>query len=135
MPTPPTVTETELSIMETLWRLGAGQPIGRLVEELYEERSASTHATVQSLLGRLEAKGCVRRRRDGRAYLYEAVVGRDEVIGHELKSLAERLCDGSMAPLLTHLVRATRLTMREREELRGLLQSLESPAKPPKRRP
>ena len=134
MSVPLNVTETELSILECLWKHGVPQSIGTMVDELYGERSASMHATVQSLLSRLETKGCVRRRRDGRAYLYEAAVGRDEVIGHELKSLAERLCEGSMTPLLTHLVRATRLTSRERDELRDLVESLDSAEKPLKRR-
>lgn len=131
----PTITETELSILEVLWRRGSPQLIGVVVDELYSERSASNHATVQSLLGRLEAKGCVRRRREGRAYVYEATVGRDDVIGHELRSVAERLCEGSMTPLLTHLVRASRLTDRDRDELRVLLESLEATSQKPKRRP
>lgn len=129
------VTDTELSILEVLWREGRPLPIAVVVERLYGERSVSAHATVQSLLGRLEAKGCVERQRAGRAHLYVARVARGDVIGHQLRTLADRLCDGSLTPLLTHLVKATRLSARERDELHQLLQSLEAPPENPKRRP
>ena len=130
----PDVTETELSILEVLWRAEKPLPIAVMVESLYPERSASAHATVQSLLGRLEAKGCVRRERAGRAHLYAARVGRGDVIGHQLRSLADRLCDGSLTPLLTHLVQSTKLSANEREELHALLAKLEAPPPKPKRR-
>jgi len=131
----PDVTDTELSILEVLWSEGRPVPIAVVVGRLYPERSASAHATVQSLLGRLEAKGCVARQREGRAHLYVPCVGRGDVIGHELRELADRLCDGSLTPLLTHLVKAARLSTDERDELRQLLQSLETPPEKPRRRP
>jgi BlaI family penicillinase repressor len=129
------VTDTELAILEVLWSAGKPVAIAVMVEALYAERSISAHATVQSLLGRLEAKGCVVRRRDGRAHLYRAVVGREEVIGHQLRSLADRLCEGSLTPLLTHLVQASELSAEERSELRGMLETLEGTKRKTKRRP
>jgi len=129
------VTDTELSILEVLWREGRPVPIAVVVECLYSERSVSAHATVQSLLGRLEAKGCVERQRAGRAHLYVPRVARGDVIGHQLRALADRLCDGSVTPLLTHLVTTTRLSADERETLYELLRSLEAPPEKPKRRP
>jgi predicted transcriptional regulator len=50
-------------------------------------------------------------------------VNRDELIGRRLRSLAEQLCGGSLTPLLTHLVKTRRLSARERDELRALIES------------
>ena len=82
------------------------------------------YATVQKLLDRLEAKGCVRRDRVGRAHRFAAAVGREDLIGERLEELAEKLCGGSLTPLLAHLVQPARLSREERQELRRLLDEL-----------
>ncbi len=130
----PDVTDAELAILEELWRSAEPQPISALVEALYPQRNAAAHATVQSLLGRLEVKACVTRRRSGRAHLYSATVGRDDVIGHRLQSLAERLCEGSLTPLLTHLVQGASMTAADREALRRLLADVEGSTANPRRK-
>jgi len=43
------------------------------------------------------------------------------VIGRRLQDMAEKLCGGSLTPLLTHLVRHRQLSARERQELRDLI--------------
>ena len=57
---------------------------------------------------------------------YEPVLGRNELIGHRLEAMAEKLCGGSLTPLLTNLVRSKRLTARERREIRKLMEELDS---------
>lgn len=122
------VTDTELAILEVLWSRTEPVPIATITEALYGQRTASEHATVQSLLARLEAKGCVRRERAGRAHLYAATVERGALIDHHLRTLADKLCEGSLTPLLTHLIRARKLKAKERRELRELLTELEDPS-------
>lgn len=126
----PEVTNTELAILEFLWSCTEPVPIAEITEALYGQRTASDHATVQSLLARLEAKGCVRRERAGRAHLYAAVIARGELIDHQLRTLADKLCEGSLTPLLTHLIRTRKLKAKERQELRELLAGLEEEAPP-----
>ena len=123
--TPQDVTDTELSILQALWDR---QPatIRQLTDLVYPGGGQAHYATVQKLLDRLDAKGFVRRRRSGGPHLFEAAVGRDELIGRRLEDVAEKLCGGSLTPLLTHLVRARRLTSRERQELRDLIDELDA---------
>ncbi len=122
--TPQDVTERELAVLQALWD-GGPATIRRLTEALYPGGAASQYATVQKLLDRLEAKGCVRRNRAGPAHTFSAVIGRDELIGRRLRDVAEKLCGGSLTPLLTHLMRTRRLTAEERRELRSLIDDLE----------
>jgi predicted transcriptional regulator len=84
---------------------------------------------VQKLLERLEGKGYVRRDRTPPAHTFAAAVGRDELIGRRLQEVAEKLCGGSLTPLLTHLVRARPLSARERQELRQLIDELDRKGK------
>jgi predicted transcriptional regulator len=76
---------------------------------------------MQKLLQRLERKAMVRRDRSSFAHQFEAAVSHAEVVGHEVESLADKLTDGSMTPLLMHAVEAVNLTPKERRELRALL--------------
>lgn len=118
------VTPAELAILELLWAAGS-LTIRELTERLYPEGGTSNYATVQKLLERLGEKGCVERKKEGRAFRFEASVLRDALIDHKLRSVADQLCDGSLAPLLTHLVKGRRLKGKELRELRGLLDELD----------
>src|SRR5260370_42211807 len=122
--TPQDVTETELAILQLLWDQGPAT-IRQLTDALYPRGGASSYATVQKLLERLEDKNCVRRRRTEPAHTFEAILERDELIGRRLQAMAEKLCGGSLTPLLTHLVRGKRLLAREREHRRALIDELE----------
>ena len=87
------ITESELAVLRILWDRGPAT-IRQLTEVLYPQGGAAQYATVQKLLDRMEAKGYVRRDRSLYVHLFEAVLGRDELIGRRLRSLAETLCDG-----------------------------------------
>ena len=80
---------------------------------------------IQKLLERLESKGCVRRDRRAAVHVFAPLLGRDELVGRRVRAVAEQLCGGSLTSLLTHLVQTTRLSARERQELRSLLEELE----------
>jgi predicted transcriptional regulator len=127
--TPQDVTEAELAILELLWDQGPAM-IRQLTDRLYPRGGRAHYATVQTLLERLEAKDFVIRDRSGAAHTFRAAVGRDELIGRRLQATAERLCGGSFTPLLMHLVRARKLSAREREELRSLIDDLDVKSKP-----
>src|SRR5262245_14258084 len=118
------VTDAELAILQALWELGRAT-VRELTERLYAEYSSSQHATVQKLLERLEAKNCVRRNRETWPHMVEAAIDRGDLIGRKLQQTADKLCDGSIQPLLTHLVRGARLSARDRQSLRTLLDELD----------
>jgi predicted transcriptional regulator len=118
------VTDAELAILQVLWDRGRAS-VRELTERLYSEYSSSQHATVQKLLERLEAKDCVRRSRDTWPHLFEAGIDRGDLIDRKLQQTADKLCDGSIQPLLTHLVKGARLSADERQSLRSLLDKLD----------
>jgi predicted transcriptional regulator len=117
------VPDAELSVLQQLWDRGPAT-IRRLTAALYPRGTEAHYATVQKLLERLEAKGCVSRDRSGWAHVFRAAIDRDQFIGRRLEAVADRLCGGSLTPLLTNLVRSKRLTARERREVRKLFEEL-----------
>lgn len=123
---PQDVTDAELAVMESLWDRG-GATVRELAEQLYGGSSPSQHATVQKLLERLEGKQCVRRDREAWPHQFAPAVQRQDLIGRHLQQTADRLCEGSIQPLLMHLVKACRLSANDRRSLRDLLDQLERP--------
>ena len=131
--TPQDVTDAELAVLQALWD-GGPAPIRRLTDALYPQGGVAQYATVQKLLERLEAKGYVRRDRSASVHVFAAAVGRDELIGRRLRSLADKLCGGSLTPLLSHLLQSGPLSAEERRSLRELIDELDTRERP-RRRP
>jgi BlaI family penicillinase repressor len=120
---PPDVTDAELAVLQTLWEQGTAT-IRQLTDTLYPQGTAAHYGTVQKLLERLEAKGCIRRDRDAWPHRFSAAIDRETLIGWQLRTTAEKLCGGSMAPLLLHLLKTEQFSSQERRELRTLLDQL-----------
>ncbi len=118
------VTDAELALLQSLWDQG-NATIRQLVERVYGREGTSLYATVQKLLERLEAKGCVVRDRSEPVHVFAPAIGRDELIGRRLRAVAEALCGGSLTPLLTQLVQGGDLTAEDRQELRSLIDRLD----------
>ena len=123
---PQDVTEAELSLMQRLWDMRRAS-IRQLTDDLYPAGSAAQYATVQKQLERLEAKGFVRRDRSLFVHVFEPAVDRDELIGRRIRSVAEKLCGGSLVPILSHLARSKALTDKERRALRELIEPPDEP--------
>jgi len=126
------ITRTELAILDVLWDQGEAS-IGQITDELYTQRTTGKYATVQKLLERLEAKGCVKRDHSSFAHLFSAKVNRETLIGKELENLARKLCNGSLTPLLVHLAETTRLSPEDRRVLRRLIDDAPSASSKRKR--
>ncbi len=119
------ITDTELEVVRQLWRRGQAT-IREITDALYPDGEHSHYATVQSLLDRLEAKGFVTRKKDGRVNRFRASVTRSELARRRLRATADALFDGAMAPLLTHLVDNSDLRPDEITTLRELIDRLDS---------
>lgn len=115
--TPKEVPDAELAVLQILWRAGEAT-MRELADELYPGGGSSEAATVQKLCERLAKKGFVAADKKQRPFRFRARVGRDELIGRQLASLADKLCDGSFAPLVSHLMEGGKLSAAERRALR-----------------
>jgi BlaI family penicillinase repressor len=118
--TPQDITDAELDVLQVLWKHGP-LTIRRITELLYGDCKTSQYATVQKLLDRLESKECIARNRTSNIHVFSARIGRDELVGRRLQAVAEKLCEGSWTPLLTNLVQMKKLSEKDRQMLRQLI--------------
>lgn len=117
------VTDGELAILEVIWKQGT--PTSRDISDvIYGVVSDSKMATTQKLLERLESKGYVTRDRSERAHRFSALVSHEDFLQDRLRALADRHCDGSLAPLMTTLLRSQGQSKKNRDQLRKLIDEL-----------
>ncbi len=117
------ITDGELLILEQIWDndLSTSRTIA---EAIYPKVSDSKLASVQKLLERLELKRFVKRDRSSRAHRFTALISRENFLQNQLRSLADRHCDGSITPLVTTLIQAKGFTKKNRKQLRKLIDDL-----------
>ena len=112
--------DSELAVLEVLWNRGAAT-IREITDAIYTRRTTGEYATVQKLLEKMEVKGFVKRDGSPFAHSFEAKIDRSTLIGHGIQRLADKLCDGSITPVLVHLIEGTKLSARDRKTLRKLI--------------
>lgn len=116
----PTLTQQELAIMKVVWRLG--HPTVRDVYEALLEGRHIAYTTVMTMMNILETKGYLKKDKQDRAYRYRPARAERIVISSMVREFVNRVFDGAPRPLLLHLVKDSRLSDREREELRRLIE-------------
>ena len=122
------VTDAELSVLQILWQSGPAN-VRQLTDELYPDSSEAYYQTVKKLLERLERKDCVRRDRNNPVHVFEPAIAREDLIGHRLRAVAKSLCDGSLTPLLTHLVNCSDISANDLQSLHSLIEDLNTQTK------
>jgi BlaI family transcriptional regulator, penicillinase repressor len=115
----PKLSALELRIMGEFWTRGACSI--REVHEAIVRRDRPAYTTVQTMVYRLEAKGALRRtKKIGNAHIFEATTSRASVQTRLLKELLG-LFDGSVKPVMAHLVEMGKISDADIEEAQKLL--------------
>ena len=118
-----TLTEQELEIMKVVWELRTAT-----VRDVYEtllRRRKIAYTTVMTMMNILEAKQYLKKRAEGRAYVYQASRPRSEVIKAMVREFVDRVFNGSAEPLLVHLVKDRRLSKKELEMITRAIREVE----------
>jgi BlaI family penicillinase repressor len=120
MKTAPKITETEWEIMRIVW---AHHPLtaSEIVEHLQAADPTWHPKTTRALLGRLVEKRALSFAARGRAYVYEPRVTEAQCVTAASESFLERVFGGSLRPMLAHFVEQRKLSRKEIEELKRLL--------------
>ena len=112
-PTTPTLTPQELQIMKLVWARQEAT-----VREVYEDllqRRRIAYTTVMTMMNVLERKGHLRKRAEGRSFVYRSVRPRRQVVRAMVRDFLDRVFGGSAQPLLVHLLEDKQLSERDLE--------------------
>jgi predicted transcriptional regulator len=113
------LSQLQREIMDVVWKhgeLSAADVRARLAAE----RDLAKN-TVRTLLERMEAKGWLKHRENGRTFLYSAAQPREASIGQRVLEVVEQLCGGSPEALVAALLDYRGLRSDELRRIRQLL--------------
>jgi predicted transcriptional regulator len=114
------ISDAESHVMEVLWQ----SPVPLVAEQIVDALSPTQNwqaATVKTLLNRLLKKGAIAAQKDGRRFLYHAVLQRDDWLAAESSGLLDRLFGGRVAPLVAYFGSRRKLSPADIQELRKLI--------------
>lgn len=114
------LTELQLAVIDVLWEKGEAT-VAEVQEALLEHRGLAT-TTVATLLSRLEKRGVVGHRTDGRQYVYRSLVSRDDVRDSMLSALTNRLFRGEVTALMSHLLTASAISPGDLARVRKMIE-------------
>jgi predicted transcriptional regulator len=122
MKTVVSISDAESRVLAVLWREGpstSDRVIAALALESWEV------STIKTLLARLVKKRAIRAKKEGRRYVYSAVLTREQWITAESEGLLSRLFDGRLAPLVRHFSQHRKLSKADIGELKRLIEELD----------
>ena len=127
MPPRPALSKSELQIAKAIWQLRQAT-VGQVFEQVSREGDID-YSTVQTYIRRLEQKGYIRSRREGRNKIYSPKVRPGQVIKETVDDLMNRLFDGEMVPMMRHLIQDRDIRPEQIQELREMLRQVEEKEK------
>jgi BlaI family transcriptional regulator, penicillinase repressor len=120
---PVDISDAESQVMEVLWRSRGKVPAEDVVAALVSQQQWQ-EATIKTLLNRLLKKGAVSAEKDGRRYLYSAVLEREHWVSSQSTGMLDRLFGGRVAPLVAHFGKHRRLSKTDIADLKRLIEEL-----------
>jgi BlaI family penicillinase repressor len=111
--------DLQLHIMKTLWDRGEASVAG-VHKALASERDLA-HTTIATMLRKMETRGLVIHRLDGRSFIYRAAVAADTVTRGMADHLVDRFFEGSLTDLVQHLLSTHEVSRAELARLEKLI--------------
>ncbi len=113
------LTEVELEFMTQLWELGEGS-VREVLAKLAPDRNLA-YTSGATILRILEQKKFVESTKNGKTFIYRALLTKDTYQTRSLKNLSEKLFDNTPASLVARLVDDNDLSKDALGEIRALL--------------
>lgn len=111
--------DLQIAIMREIWRRGEAS-VADVHASLEEERGLAP-TTIATMLKKMEAKGVVTHRTEGRRFIYRPTVSEADVRRTMVGDLTERLFRGEVTALVSHLLAEHEIDPDELARLEALL--------------
>jgi predicted transcriptional regulator len=115
----PGLSQAQQELMEIIWQ--RGELSATQVRKALAGKRKLARNTVRTLLERMEDKGWLRHRQEGRTFFYSATQPREASVGRKIMEVVDELCGGSPAQLVTALLDYHSLTDQELDRIRRVL--------------
>jgi BlaI family penicillinase repressor len=116
----PRISDAEWMVLKTVWKLK--MPTARHVVEQLKGEADWKPKTIHTLLGRLVQKGALAAERPGREYVFKPLVSEHQCRLSASRSFLDKVFDGEIAPFLACFLEHKRLSRKEIQELKSILE-------------
>ena len=120
------LTEAQREIMEVVWDQGE-VTVTQVRDELAQRREVARN-TIQTMIVRLEERGWLNHREEGRTFWYSANRPRTASLGAKVAQMVDRLFAGSPEEMVTALMEYRGLSSGEADRIREMIDAAESKA-------
>ena len=118
-PALPGLSQSQREIMEIVWDRGEVSAVE--VREILSKKRELAKNTVRTLLDRMEEKGWLKHREEGRTYVYQPTRSREEEGKNSLRKFVDRVFDGDALLLFQHLLEDQDLSTEDLAALKKMI--------------
>jgi BlaI family penicillinase repressor len=118
------LSDVQLAFMQALWQLGEAT-VAEVQIHLERTGRKLAPTTVATVLRRLEGKGWVAHREEGRGFVYRAAVSRQKATGRLIDRLTGAFFGGNVPALVSHLLESGAVSKRDLEQIKRLIEARE----------
>ncbi|SNE39030.1 transcriptional repressor [Streptococcus pneumoniae] len=120
------ISDAEWQVMKIIWMQGE-QTSTDLIRVL-PERFDWSKSTVQTLLARLVEKECLTRKKEGKSFVYSALLTLDQSRDLLVQDIKDKVCSRRIRNLLADLIVECEFTQTDLEDLEAVISEKKSSA-------
>ncbi len=120
----PAVTDLQLDVLRALWRAGEATVVE--VRRALRGRRRLAPTTVGTLLRRLEKRGLVAHRKEGRCLVYRALIDEDSIARSTIDQALKGVFEGDLTAFAAHLLRRDELDANALVRIRRMIEDREA---------
>lgn len=120
------ISDAEWQVMKIIWMQGE-QTSTDLIKVL-EKRFSWSKSTIQTLLARLVEKECLTREKQGKSFVYSAILTLDDSRGLMVQDIKDKLCSRRIKLLLADLIKECDFTHADLNQLQQVLEEKKAEA-------
>ena len=113
------ISDAEWQVMKIVWMQGE-QTSSDLIRVL-AERFNWSKSTVQTLLARLVEKGCLTRKKEGKSFVYSALLTLDQSRDLLVQDIKDKVCSRRIKQLVVDLIMECDFTQADLEDLEAVI--------------
>lgn len=117
------LSNSEWEIMNVLWE-ASDMTISQIVTKLNEKRFWDKHVVI-TMLNRMEKKGAVSYKRNGRAKEYSSVISQKDTVLQESQQFLDRVFSGSLSLMVNSFLSNKKVEKEELDELYRIIKKAE----------
>ena len=120
------ISDAEWQVMKIIWM--QGEQTSKDLIRVLAERFDWSKSTIQTLLARLVEKECLTRKKEGKFFVYSALLTLDQSRDLLVQDIKDKVCSRRIKNLLADLIKECDFTLADLEDLEAVISEKKSSA-------